>query len=107
MRTLRGHIRRTPKPPAEQGKPRMAIAGIAKTGPTAITKGPPCSVCDALATLPPKEADALRGLLADPAWRYSELSDALAADPDTPLIISGNTLSRHARGRCSAREKLR
>lgn len=85
----------------------MAIADILKSDITEVLKGPTCTVCLALANLPLEEADALRQLLADPAWRYTELSDRLASDPDTPLDIPHSTLARHAKGRCAAREKLR
>lgn len=68
-----------------------------------------CATCDFLAFLAPAEADALRALLANKGARYSEIADGLADDPDyahrpTPDRWS---LSRHARGQCSAREKLR
>lgn len=85
----------------------MALTNLVKTGATAANKGPSCTVCAALSSLPDAEAAALRQLLADPAWRYTELADRLAEDPDTPLLIPHGTLARHAKGRCSAREKLR
>lgn len=85
----------------------MAIGDIAASKPTAAVKGPPCSVCQALETLPVGEAVALRALLADKTWRYTELAERLAADPDTPLDIPHGTLARHAKGRCAARDKLR
>ena len=83
------------------------ISDIVNEDATSAVKGPSCSVCKALADLPDTEAAALRQLLADPRWRYSELSDRLEADPDTPLRIHSGTLARHARGHCSARERLR
>ena len=82
----------------------MAIADIAATSPAVPWQT--CQVCHALDTIPAAEAAALRALLAG-TMRYSELSDALAADPDTPLTLHPDALSRHARGRCVAREKLR
>jgi len=85
----------------------MALKDLAREGATEARKGPPCTVCVAMAGLPVDEADALRQLLADPTWRYTELSDRLREDPDTPLDIPHGTLARHAKGRCSAREKLR
>ena len=85
----------------------MAITDILKSEATSFRPGPSCAVCMALETLPPDEAGALRTLLANPAWRYTELSDRLAADPDNPLDINDQTLSRHAKGRCAARERLR
>lgn len=80
----------------------MAIADL--TSPTNVIKGPTCSVCQALATLDESEAQALRSLLADPAWRYQELADRLA---DEGLRLQSFSLSRHARGQCLAGEKLR
>jgi hypothetical protein len=69
-----------------------------------VRKGPPCSVCEALNRLPEDEAAALVRLLSDPAVRYTELSAALAGEG---LDLADGTLSRHARGRCEARTKLR
>lgn len=66
-----------------------------------------CLVCDALEALPNAEAAALRELLGNGRVRYSDLETDLAADPDYPLVIPAQTLSRHARGNCSARERLR
>lgn len=85
----------------------MAISDLLDQSKAGVRKGPPCTVCAALARLSDDEAAALRALLADPAWRYTELSDRLLADPDTPLDIPHSTLARHAKGRCLAREKLR
>jgi hypothetical protein len=84
----------------------MAISDLAK----ATEDGVPwrvCATCHALSTLPPKEAKALRELLANPSVRYNELAAALAADEDYPLRLSGSNLSRHARGLCDAAERLR
>jgi hypothetical protein len=80
----------------------MAIQDI--TEQTRTRKGPPCSVCETLNTLPGPEAMALRSLLEDPTWRYSALSDALR---DEGLELAPFVLSRHAQGKCAAREKLR
>lgn len=85
----------------------MAISDLLDQSSAEARKGPACTVCVALAKLSEEEAAALRSLLADPAWRYTELSDRLLTDPDTPLNIPHGTLARHARGQCSAREKLR
>ncbi len=82
----------------------MAISDLAQQQPTTAIKGPSCSVCQQLDTLPDVEADALTGLLKDPRWRYQELSDALAKEG---IDIAAYSLSRHARGHCSARSKLR
>jgi hypothetical protein len=82
----------------------MALSDIAKAAKTADPlPWRTCAVCHALATIPPTEAEGLRALLRG-KLRYSEIS---ADDPDTPLQIDKETLSRHARGGCSARERLR
>ena len=69
-----------------------------------VRKGPPCTVCEALKRLEPEDAAALTRLLSDRGVRYTELSAALAGEG---LELSDGTLSRHARGRCEARTKLR
>lgn len=80
----------------------MAITDLAR--PDATRRGPTCGVCALLETLPPDEAAALTRLLSDPTWRYSELSIALRNEGhDLPEFV----LSRHARGGCAARKKLR
>lgn len=82
----------------------MAIADL----PSKITAaGTGCVVCRTLASIPPAEAEGLRLLLRNPGLRYSEISDLIAADADTPLKLSGDVLGKHARGGCSAGEKLR
>lgn len=86
----------------------MAIADLTSTRPARTAyhdRG--CQVCVALDSLPDSEADALRSLLSDPAWRYQALSEALLNDPDNPLELSADGLSRHARGGCARRERLR
>jgi hypothetical protein len=85
----------------------MAIADIEDTPTQRPRKGPPCDVCNALATLPPSEAAALRRHLSNPEWRYSALAERVKNDPDNPRDISPQTYARHARGLCMAREKLR
>lgn len=85
----------------------MSLAKIAKAAQTADPlPWRTCAVCHALATIPATEAEGLRELLRG-KLRYSEIRDLIADDPDTPLQIDVDTLSRHARGRCSAREVLR
>lgn len=84
----------------------MAITDLAK----AVERNVPwrtCTVCYELGDLPPAQAAALRSLLANPAVRYTELSQALAADQDFPLRIKAGALARHARGGCDADEALR
>ena len=80
----------------------MAISDIAV--PISRKPGPPCAVCGQLKSLPQAEATALRGLLADTTWRYTELSDELEREG---VNLSPFMLSWHARGKCEAREKLR
>jgi hypothetical protein len=85
----------------------MALSEIAKAAATADPlPWRTCAVCHALATIPPTEAEGLRDLLRG-KLRYSEIRDLIADDPDTPLQIDTDTLSRHARGQCAARENLR
>lgn len=81
----------------------MAIADIKKRT-QADAPWRTCQVCDTLSTLPDAEAAALRSLLGDSGLRYTTLSDELGAEG---IQISPDTLSRHARGQCGAREKLR
>ena len=68
-------------------------------------KGPSCSVCTLIASLPPEESAALVALLSDPGVRYTWLADQLRAqgiaDIDAPAY------GRHSRGACGARVKLR
>lgn len=83
----------------------MSLADLAAQNHT----GPPwrtCVVCHALDTIPETEAEGLRSLLRG-TMRYAEISSRIAADPDTPLDIDRQALSRHARGQCGAREVLR
>lgn len=82
----------------------MALSELAKTAPNDSIRGPACKVCQLLAGLDKPESDALLSMLANPGWRYSSLSEALATEGyDMPQ----GTLARHARGQCSARTKLR
>lgn len=82
----------------------MAIADLYAAGAPEPSKGPPCAVCTLLSDAPEAEATALRKLLSDPLWRYTHLSEALATEGHK---IPAFTLARHARGQCSAGEKLR
>lgn len=86
-------------------KPLMAISDLAKRVEEKLWQK--CLVCDTLETLPDVEAAALKDLLANPRVRYSELSKDLAEDADYPTVIPADTLARHAKGNCSAREVLR
>jgi hypothetical protein len=80
----------------------MAIRDI--TEQAKLRKGPPCTVCETLADLPEVEAEALRSLLADRTWRYTALSDELRKEG---VDLAPYVLSRHAKGACAARERLR
>lgn len=83
----------------------MSIANALSNAPRNDNRrGPSCDVCAVLATAKPEDADALRAALSDPQMRYTVIAEALAGT-DTPL--SGGSLSRHARGRCLAKERLR
>lgn len=84
----------------------MALANLAKK----IEDGVPwrtCAVCHALATIPDAEAEGFRALMRNKGLRYTEIAEMIAADEDTPLVIPADTISRHARGHCDARERLR
>jgi hypothetical protein len=85
----------------------VAISTLPTPAAIRVSHGPTCLVCVALENLSKADATALRGHLANKAWRYTELSDALRADPDTPLDLPPHCLARHARGHCAAREQLR
>lgn len=85
----------------------MSLAKIAQATQTADPlPWRTCATCHALATIPAAEAEGLRELLRG-KLRYTEISDLIADDPDTPLNIDADALARHARGGCSARERLR
>ncbi len=80
----------------------MALTDIVRA--PATRKGPPCTVCECLATLPEAESAHLLGLLSDTTWRYTLLADELAKQG---VDLSSTSLSRHARGGCHARTRLR
>lgn len=82
----------------------MSLAEIATNGPSNIEKGPTCTVCLLMGSLPDTEAAALGQMLADPTWRYSSIAAALG-DEGHPVL--DQTVSRHARGVCGARKRLR
>jgi hypothetical protein len=64
------------------------------------------ATCHALENMTEDDAATLRRLLADRNVQFAALAGALAADPDSPTIAR-DALSRHARGLCSAGERLR
>ena len=83
----------------------MALADIKST----LEPGAPhqtCATCHALAGMSDEDAATLRGLLANRGVRFKDLARALEDDPDSPSI-EWQALSRHARGECGAKEKLR
>lgn len=84
----------------------MAISNLRDTVKPA-RKGPPCEVCKFISTLSEQDAAELRALLSDEEIRYSDISSGLRDDLDTPADLPAISLSRHARGNCSARERLR
>ena len=69
-----------------------------------IRKGPPCTVCELLGMLPDAEASALTRLLSNPTLRYSVIGQHLRGEG---YDIADQTLSRHARGLCDAKTRLR
>lgn len=84
----------------------MALADVAANLEAGGLPHQTCGTCHALAGMTPEDAATLRRLLADRSVRFSNLAVALERDPDSPSIPA-DTLSRHARGMCSAREVLR
>lgn len=84
----------------------MALADIAATLTTGGLPHQTCGCCHALAQMSPDDAQTLRGLLADRSVKFKALAAMMEDDPDTPTV-EWAALSRHARGECSARERLR
>ena len=84
----------------------MAIADI-RNHEIKVRKGPPCEVCAFIESLDDDNASAMLDLLSDSTVRYTAISAALAIDADTPAELSAFSLSWHARGKCSAKVKLR
>lgn len=83
----------------------MALSDVAAS----LTGGLPhqtCGACHALAGMSPEDATTLRGLLADRSVKFKALAAMMEDDPETPTV-EWAALSRHARGECSARERLR
>jgi len=83
----------------------MALADIESE----LTAGVParmCAVCHWLSEKDDDWGDRLRRLLANRGIQFKALAKRLAADPDEP-DIPWESLSRHARAGCSAKEQLR
>lgn len=87
----------------------MSLADLSADAPiTPATQGPACTVCDLLADLQandPASFERLDGWLRDRRARYS----VIAALVRTHLgeDIQDSTYSRHARGKCRSRERMR
>lgn len=73
---------------------------------TKARKGPACSVCQALSTLPPEDAAVLTEWMSNATLPFTDIARATEEDPDTPTL-KPFALSRHARGGCDARVRLR
>jgi hypothetical protein len=87
----------------------VALSNLTRE-PSAVKKGPDCTVCLALAELPKASATALRAGLSNPHWRFSQIAEEVASDKDAPewvRNIQPGVYRRHARGECAAREKMR
>lgn len=87
----------------------MALSNLTKE-PAPAKRGPDCTVCQALDALPPGKAKILQAALENPRWRYSEIAEHVASDPDVPEWIrgiTGGTYGKHVRGQCRARKRLR
>lgn len=84
----------------------MALSDVAAQMTSSELPWRTCGTCHALAGMSNEDAATLRGLLADRRVKFKDLARALAADPDSPTI-AWESLSRHARGDCSAEEVLR
>ena len=83
----------------------MALADVAAT----LKGGLPhrtCATCHALADMSDEDVATFRALLADKSVRFKALAAALEADDEVPSVPA-DALSRHARGDCAARERLR
>jgi hypothetical protein len=78
---------------------------LATAAQARVRKGPPCSVCTLIESLPDGESQALVTLLSDPGVRYSWLADQLRDQGIADIDAGG--YARHARGGCLSRVKLR
>lgn len=84
----------------------MALRALADKPAPHVMKGPRCTVCMALDSLPAEDASVLRGWMSDPGWTYVQIADETHADPDTPTLAIA-AIRRHATGQCARREYLR
>lgn len=83
----------------------MALADI-EADLTAELPWRTCAVCHYLGERDAEWGDRLRRLLGNKGVKFKDLAAKMAADPDEPTI-EWAALSRHARGGCSAKERLR
>jgi hypothetical protein len=83
----------------------MALADIE----TELVGGVParmCAVCHWLSERDDEWGARLRRMLSNRGIKFKDLAGRMASDPDEPNI-PWESLSRHARGGCAARESLR
>lgn len=83
----------------------MAVADLSNRTPEAPWRT--CAVCHALNGLDVRQREILTAALSNPLVRYSEIEDELATDPAFQVELDRQALSRHARGQCAAKAKLR
>lgn len=77
----------------------MSLADKRREGPPRA-KRMECGVAIALRSLHPAEADELRDMIGDPAWRGSQVADAYADEyPDAPALPAA-TINRHRKRGC-------
>lgn len=75
----------------------MSLAGdLARVDQYVPVKGPQCTVCRALLSMPPEDADALRASLAGPAMTTA-IAQIVRANG---YRIATGTLQRHRNGLC-------
>lgn len=86
----------------------MALSDVAAnlTEPADTLPWRTCATCHALEGMTDGDAAILRGLLADRNVSFTRLEMKLEDDPDSPNIAR-DALSRHARGLCAAKDRLR
>jgi len=82
----------------------MPLSDIAARREQSASAWQTCTTCALLASLPDDEAAILVDLLSDSTVRYSWLTEQLQADGHD---VDWQALSRHARGKCAARARLR
>lgn len=79
----------------------MSLATAHKQGPPAVRKGPPCTICALLESLPDSERAALRAMLDDRTGTWANGQDIVRElDRQLGFRTSNVTLNRHRRGEC-------